>query len=53
MSFLPDSAQIRVTVSPAQADVDYICSCLPGDEIDHRKNGEIADHCVLEAQRQQ
>ena len=51
-TFLGNSGHVRVIVSPGQAEVDYIRSFLPGDEIDHRKNGEIADQHIIGTKRQ-
>jgi hypothetical protein len=39
---LPNSGYLRVTVSPANAKVEYIRSYLPQDEKPDHKNGEIA-----------
>ncbi len=39
---LPNSGYLRVTVSPANARVDYIRAWLPQDERSDRKNGEVA-----------
>lgn len=34
---------LRVTVSPNQAPVDFVSSCLPEDETAGRRNGEVRD----------
>ncbi len=39
---LPNSGYLRVTVSPANAKVDYVRSYLPKDETPEHKNGEVA-----------
>ena len=39
---LPNSGYLRVTVSPANAKVDYIRAWLPQDEKPDHKNGEVA-----------
>jgi len=42
-TFLGNSGYVRVTVSPNQAQVDYVRTRLPQDETDRHKNGELAD----------
>jgi len=39
---LPNSGHLRVTVSPATINVDYVRSYLPQDETPHHKNGAVA-----------
>jgi hypothetical protein len=51
-TFLGNSGHVRVTVSADRVKVDYLRSCLPQDETDRRKNGEIASHYELEAKKQ-
>ena len=51
-TFLGNSGHVRVIVSPGQAKVNYIRSSLPGGETGWRKNGEIADHYLLETKKQ-
>jgi sugar lactone lactonase YvrE len=38
---LPNSGRVRVTVAPEKVTVDYICSCLPKDETEKRRNGGV------------
>lgn len=39
---LPNSGRVRVTVSPAQVDVEYVLTVLPGDENAQRRNNAVA-----------
>lgn len=39
---LPNSGYLRITVAPTQAKIDYVRSYLPKDEVNGRKNGEVA-----------
>ena len=47
-TFLGNSGHVRVTVSPQQVKVEYVRSCLPQDETDQHKNGEVADSYTIE-----
>jgi hypothetical protein len=45
--FLGNSGYVRVTVSPDRVKSEYIRSCLPRDQSERRKNGEVADSCTI------
>ena len=46
---LPNSGHVRVTVSASEVTVDYVRAWLPKDEIDERKNGEVAYSYTIQA----
>ena len=48
---LPNSGYLRVTVSPAQVQVDYVRCLLPKDETDPLKTGTVAYSYAVPAKR--
>jgi len=48
---LPNSGHLRVTVAPAQVQVDYLRCFLPKDETDPQKTGTVAYSYTIPAKR--
>jgi len=48
---LPNSGHLRVTVAPAQMQVDYVRCFLPKDETDQQKTGTVAYSYTIPAKR--
>jgi hypothetical protein len=46
---LPNSGHLRVTVTPAQVQVEYVRCYLPKDETDQHKTGEVAHSYTIQA----
>jgi len=50
--FLGSSGHLRITVTPAQATIDYVRSYLPGEENGIQRNAVVAHSYTIEANRE-